>query len=602
MSAARRILGGMFLAVALSPATEAQVLSTLDFDVSVVRANIVHSAVNHFPFGGNSPSSDGRLFAYGTEETNGGQDRRGIIKVIMTVTEGSSVRGYLGFTLRIRPVIRTAVVVNSRRANLNFAFGGFREYGADGVSGNNLGGQIIHPEDITIETVDGRPVPLLNVSAPTGTRSGYSQNVAFAASGDTGAEVRFFIAIGENPQSGAPETFLVAGDRIIFHVPGIMQITPPRARGSQIATPSLAHHASIEMVITSGSGAPGVGNPFTQLDGRTFEGNNVLTIFRTIVLDNQLGGSAAGSLATVDSSDISRLDTNFVNVLIPSIPATLQAAHLGDFGFITQSGGLIITLRDGVTPSSSVSSGDTLQLRVAGPFWPGRAAMFLDVNSNRVMDAGEAFAINEDTDGDQILTIPSASFTRLETMRSLYLVRWNRGDNWRPGSRWTSRLRAERPGRSTIEGTVITTALNAADITEAETLLHVANCNSSNPVHAYVINESEEDVWVFASGYEGDGDYMGYELVDARLRGRGRAYFGPRESLILETRHLEEMFGYVTTSRLEAPEDGGEVYACSDETTWTGRAHLTFFATGPISVKPLSRTMEGARVPWVDVR
>ena len=226
---------------------------------------------------------------------------------------------------------------------------------------------------------------------------------------------------------------------------------------------------------------------------------------------------------------------------------------------------------------------DRVRIAVSGEFGGGSVA-FIDLDRDQTVDAGEVIPL---TVGG--LALSGAGVTALRSgVRNVYLVA--DGSSSLVPAEYRATLLLEFGLETKLDEFMTTppTRIAFANIVEDGFAYAIPNCTQMERARVRVTNETSSDVTLFISGVDQSGEELGEGLVevDAGTVRSGQSVIAPFETLVLFTRHIEQIFGLN-----EGNYDLGQ--RCGPEETWGGRAQLTFFSSGNITVTSRIRGSDG---------
>ena len=235
---------------------------------------------------------------------------------------------------------------------------------------------------------------------------------------------------------------------------------------------------------------------------------------------------------------------------------------------------------DGETLLNLVAN-DRLEITVEGEFNDG-ALVFVDLDRDDIVDPGETVSFEEGL----VLGGTTSEGRSLSGRRNVYFV--TDGDAGLMPASYTVTFALDfgsegyRDEKSTTEPP---TSVTFHGIVEDGFAYGIPNCTQMDSAHIRITNETDDSVILLVSGLDNTGENLSESLVevDASEVREGEATLAPFETLVLSSQHIEELFGF---------------NECGETGTWAGRAQLTFFSSGNITVTPLSLNSNGQLIGW----
>ena len=262
------------------------------------------------------------------------------------------------------------------------------------------------------------------------------------------------------------------------------------------------------------------------------------------------------------------------------------------FGFSPPSPGTLVDL--GLTRSAFglfVTGRDRVRIVVGGEVAEGLQA-FIDLNENGAMDAGENIPLSADG-----LVLSSAAASRLQSFfvggtrrNNVYLVA--DGSTMLAPAEYTVSLTLDFDTETFLDESTMTppTRTSFAGIAEDGFAYAIPNCSQVDRARVRITNETRDALTLFIRGVDQAGEALGddglVEVDASMIRASGESTLAPYETLVLFTRHIEQAFGLNDGSN-------GLGSLCDADDTWSGRAQLSFFSSGNITVTSLIRGSDG---------
>lgn len=456
-----------------------------------------------------------------------------------------------------------------------------------------------------LEGSEGSFTFTLTNGAQYGFRRFDSRDISFVENPDTtnGATVTFTQTGVENPggtigdnhvtfilratEAGDTQTdnyALQPGDRIEMVIPGLLNLSNFRAPapGAMEDVTRLVR-VNVGSRSTTSVGTPGFGT-VTEFGGTNDSANIVAAganvLFR--VVDRfQVVAARPDTVPTIDIDERTEFEDAAVSITPFGAAAdeTLQAIAIGLLS-ITKSTTDAVG-QDGETVLELLT-GDSITITVDGDFNEGAVA-FVDIDGDLAIGVGEAIALGEEgaTFGG---VSPLATALQADNPETVYFV--TDGDApLSPGTYTVTMQVGYAPATFLDESsTAPLTTTNFANIFEDGFAYAVPGCVHNDRIRVRMTNEGSSAISVFVQGYDDAGADLGFVEMDASMvRGSGDSTIAPNETLVVFTRHFEQIFGA-----------SGEMCDLGDEmsdrsSVWEGEAQMTFFASGNLTILPLVR-------------
>ena len=214
---------------------------------------------------------------------------------------------------------------------------------------------------------------------------------------------------------------------------------------------------------------------------------------------------------------------------------------------------------------------------------------FIDLNENGAIDAGENIPLSADG-----LVLSRAAASPLESnfgdTRNVYLVA--DGSTLLVPAEYTVSITLDFDTETFLDESAMTppTRTSFAGIAEDGFAYAIPNCSQVDRARVRITNETRDALTLFIRGVDQAGEALGddglVEVDASMIRASGESTLAPYETLVLFTRHIEQAFGFNDGSN-------GLGSLCDADDTWGGRAQLSFFSSGNITVTSLIRGSDG---------
>ena len=460
--------------------------------------------------------------------------------------------GNVAVTLTVRPDTGVAV-----------AGAGIIEYRLTG--GAQFSSRQMDPNDLQFIEYDSDGA-LINISLASG-----------GAPGDTG--VAFRVVARDAGTDGNNEA-LEASDRFVLTIPGVRNLA---VLGT--ATGSSSESIRVEIrtsVVTSSSTGQGFQRLAPLVNGMQ---GNIITENRLVQVANRFDLVAdGGPAATISVSERDSFESGATAITLPSEDAERQGVVIGTLGITVAN---VAAGVDGVDPLDLIAD-DRLRIAVAGEFNEG-ALVFVDLNQDDVVDPGEIVSFEE---GLTLGGTTSGGMSLLAGTVNVYFV--TDGDVGLMPASYTVTFTLDFGSESFQDEfrTTLPTRVTFHGVVEDGFAYGIPNCTEMDRAHIRITNETSEEVTLFVSGLDNAGESLSEGLVevDASEVREGETTLFPFETLVLYSQYIEELFGFNDGSY-------GPGLQCETD-TWNGRAQLTFFSSGNITVTPLNLNSDGQLIGW----
>ena len=233
-------------------------------------------------------------------------------------------------------------------------------------------------------------------------------------------------------------------------------------------------------------------------------------------------------------------------------------------------------------------NGDRLRISVAGDLSSGgEYRLFLDINGDNRLDASEELSEDRAFFDYRVLRLLQTPSFR-PVMRNLIYV--PSGDIRLEPTSFVTTAMLDFGRTHLLDSSRMTLPVSIGfGAGSAGFALGVPNCTQTERAMIRVTNEGSAGASLFVQGYGQDGSNLGFQEVDLSLvRGSGGALISGRETLILATHDIERIFGLNDGSYTL-----GNLCDGTENKTWEGRAQLSFFSNGNLTIFPLLSGRDG---------
>lgn len=502
----------------------------------------------------------------------------------------------IGFVLNTEPVVFAEEVFgdgsatqevgsSSMRVTLTASENTALSEGASGLiefhllGGAQFGGRAVSTTDLAFTEAGNDPAD--PDSAGDGALIGWEIR-ATGGGGNVGDTSVTFVVIGTNAGSDANDYVIEAGDVITFTVPALQNLTGLTEDGMNNA---------VRVQVNTSSAIATQGNNFQTLRPLTDgENNSTITSDNLLTVENRFELVATSSTAAPSISvanrvmlldgavDISTLRGERQGIVIATVAINEASAAVGQDGGGTAGDALALTDDDRVTFSVT---GDELDGLMA----------FVDLNSDlrvgesEIIDLATGLSISATSMAAQFL-VADPSSTEENPPENVYLIA--DGDVLLTPSTYTVSFGLDYGLEHFADETPATGSVTTsfANILQDGFAYAVPSCSQNERGRIRITNETASNVNVFVQGVDQTGAELGFPQVNFTVAREGERHMEAYETITLFTRHLERLFGMN-----EGQYGLGET--CPPGSSWAGRAQMTFFADGNITVTPLLRGGDG---------
>ena len=433
--------------------------------------------------------------------------------------------------------------------------------------------------------------------AQIGGRQMDANDLNFFEGDDDGADIRITLvsggAVGDasvtfgidarDAGSDSSGDALEGGDGFLLNIPGLRYLKADSDVQLQVYTRATTTSGSVSFQRLDPSTDPrlesglfGVSNRFTLVADAGMAAAidvDMRTTFETGAIDITGDGDSDGRQGVLVGMLGIDLDNNALGV-----DATGSSFRLQD--------GYAISFTAPAGSSLALTGRDRVRIVVVGEVAEGSQA-FIDLDENRVMDAGENIPLSA---GGLVLGGTGTAVTSLlADTRNVYLVA--DGSTMLAPAEYTVSFSLDFDSETSLDESIMTppTRTSFAGIAEDGFAYAIPNCSQMDRARVRITNETRDELTLFIRGVDQAGEVLGDGLVEvdaSMIRTSGESTLAPYETLVLFTRHIEQAFGL---------NDGGNGMGslCDADDTWGGRAQLSFFSSGNITVTSLIRGSDG---------
>ena len=248
--------------------------------------------------------------------------------------------------------------------------------------------------------------------------------------------------------------------------------------------------------------------------------------------------------------------------------------------------GYAISFTGPIDSSLALTGRDRVRIVIGGEVTEGLQA-FIDLDENGAIDAGENIPLS--ADGLVLGGTGTAVTSLLADTRNVYLVA--DGSTMLVPAEYTVSFTLDFDSETFLDESIMTppTRTSFAGISEDGFAYAIPNCSQMDRARVRITNETRNELALFVRGIDQAGESLGDGLVEvdaSMIRASGESTLAPYETLVLFTRHIEQAFGLNDGSN-------GMGSLCDADDTWGGRAQLSFFSSGNITVTSLIRGSDG---------
>ena len=547
------ILLGSWLTIPVAVAEDA---ATEDLDLSLIRGNSFRSFL--LPFAE-------ELFGPGSEEVTFG---RGI--VIQDPLDSVIGRGFPA-TISVNP-------------DSGVSEGGAGEMEFRLTDGAQIGGRQMDANDLRFFEADNDEADI---------------RITLVSGGAVGDTSVTFSVEARDAGSDTFDDALEAGDAFLLIIPGLRNLRADSDVRLQLST-------RVTTTTTESS------VDFQRLDPSTNGGFGLETRALFDVLKRFTLAADAGMAAAIDVDMRTTFETGAIDitgdgnsddrqgVLVGVLGINLRASNILGvdgtglvLGFSPPSPGTLVDLDLIQTVFGLFLTGrDRVRIVVGGEVAEGLQA-FIDLNENGAIDAGENIPLSADglvLGGTGTAVVPSLFGLFFGNTRNVYLVA--DGSTLLVPAEYTVSLTLDFDSETFLDESAMTppTRTSFAGIAEDGFAYAIPNCSQVDRARVRITNETRDALTLFIRGVDQAGEALGddglVEVDASMIRASGESTLAPYETLVLFTRHIEQAFGLNDGSN-------GLGSLCDADDTWGGRAQLSFFSSGNITVTSLIRGSDG---------
>ena len=433
--------------------------------------------------------------------------------------------------------------------------------------------------------------------AQIGGRQMDANDLNFFEGDDDGADIRITLvsggAVGDasvtfgiDARSAGSDGFgdaLEDGDGFLLNIPGLRYLKADSDVQLQVYTRATTTSGSVSFQRLDPSTDP-------RLESGLFGVSNRFTLVAN-----------AGTAAAIDVDMRTTFETGATDITGDGDSDDRQGVLVGMLGIDldnevlgVDATGSSFRLQDGYAISFTAPAGSSLALTgrdrvrivVSGEAAEGSQA-FIDLDENRVMDAGENIPLS--ADGLVLGGTGTAVESLFADTRNVYLVA--DGSTMLAPAEYTVSFSLDFDSETSLDESIMTppTRTSFAGIAEDGFAYAIPNCSQMDRARVRITNETRDELTLFIRGVDQAGEVLGDGLVEvdaSMIRTSGESTLAPYETLVLFTRHIEQAFGLNDGSN-------GMGSLCDADDTWGGRAQLSFFSSGNITVTSLIRGSDG---------
>ena len=381
---------------------------------------------------------------------------------------------------------------------------------------------------------------------------------------------------------------LERGDRLIFTIPALQNVTLPASFARDSTTPVPVESIRVSLhtrVVVSVGGFNFLSlAPLTHGEGGNSIGQDILFS----VMDRfTLTAAAPENLApTIDVSNPASFKTGATSISLQEGRETVsrQGLHLASLSIAINNGsaGRGNPRQSNGMEDFNLTSADQVLLALTGEFGPSDL-VFVDINNNQMLDEGERISVEQGL----VLGTEGAGTDRFSTLSpaAVYLLADDERSQ-QPGDYSVIMLLNFSPPSYRDDIALSDPVVTSYDgIFQDGFAYNVPSCLRADRARIRVTNETRDPLRIFVQGVDHLGTDLGFAEVDVSILRDGEARLGPLETVMLSTARLEQIFGL---------NDGNFPNGqCVTSDTWVGRAQLTFFSDGNITITPLIRGADG---------